>query len=102
MEPEEFETEEVVENTEKILPLSINPTQPKVSYFSILFPQYSFIIIQTTISFAPPNNAKKQATKNPFGMIIKKKSTTTDAVPKPTGGLSSLVACYDDDDEDSS
>jgi hypothetical protein len=34
-------------------------------------------------------------------MVIKKKPTTNDAVSKPTGGLSSLVASYDDDDDSS-
>ena len=35
-------------------------------------------------------------------MVIKKKSTASESVPKPSGGLSSLVAGYDDDDDDSS
>jgi hypothetical protein len=34
-------------------------------------------------------------------MVIKKKPTTNDAVPKPAGALSSLVASYDDDDDNS-
>jgi hypothetical protein len=34
-------------------------------------------------------------------MVIKKKSMTDDSVSKPTGGLSSLVASYDDDDDSS-
>jgi len=79
------ETEEIVEKEEEILPLSINDTKPKAS-----------------ISFAQPNNAKKQPPKNSLSMVIKKKPTTNDAVSKPAGGLSSLVASYDDDDDDSS
>jgi hypothetical protein len=35
-------------------------------------------------------------------MVIKKKPTTNDCVPKSAGGISSLVASYDDADEDSS
>jgi hypothetical protein len=35
-------------------------------------------------------------------MVIKKKPTANESIPKPTGGISSLVAGYDDDDDDSS
>jgi hypothetical protein len=85
IDPDDIETEEIVETNEEILPLSINATKPK-----------------TTISFGQPNNAKKQPTKNSLAMVIKKKpTTTTDSVSKPTGGLSSLVASYDDDDDSS-
>ena len=34
-------------------------------------------------------------------MVIKKKPTTNEPVAKPTGGISSLVASYDDDDDSS-
>ncbi|CAF3870733.1 unnamed protein product [Rotaria magnacalcarata] len=54
--------------------------------------------MKTTISFTQPFNAKKQSSKNALGMIIKKKSTTTEPISKPSAGLSSLLACYDDDD----
>lgn len=72
----------IEEKTEEILPLSINSTKPK-----------------TTISFVAPNNAKRQPSKNPFGLVVKKKPTTTasERISKPSGGLSSLVASYDDD-----
>jgi len=82
--PDDLETEEIVEKTEEILPLSINPTKPK-----------------TTINFAQPNNAKKPPPKNSLAMVIKKKPMTNDSVSKSTGGISSLVASYDDDDDSS-
>jgi len=82
---DDIETEEIVENNEEILPLSINATKPK-----------------TTIFFAQPINTKKQPPKNSLAMVIKKKSTTNGSASKPAGGLSSLVASYDDDDDDSS
>jgi len=82
--PDDLETEEIVEKNEEILPLSINTIKPK-----------------TTISFAQPNNAKKPLPKNPLAMVIKKKPMINDSVSKPTGGLSSLVASYDDDDDSS-
>jgi len=84
VDPDDDETEEIVEKDEEILPLSINATKPK-----------------TTFSFTQPNTAKKQLPKNSLSMVIKKKPTTNDAVSKPAGGLSSLVAFYDDDDDSS-
>jgi len=35
--PDDLETEEIVETNEEILPLSINTTKPKVSEFTIFF-----------------------------------------------------------------
>ncbi|CAF3217693.1 unnamed protein product [Rotaria socialis] len=78
---EDMESEEIIEKTEEEVPLAQSTTKPK-----------------TTISFTQPFNAKKQSSKNPLGMIIKKKSTTTEPISKPPAGLSSLLACYDDDD----
>ncbi|CAF0786667.1 unnamed protein product [Rotaria sordida] len=83
---DDMESEEIIETNEEIVPLAINTTKPK-----------------TTISFAQPINTKKQLTKNSLGMIIKKKPTTNnDSVSKPSAGLSSLVASYDNDDDDNS
>ncbi|CAF3353774.1 unnamed protein product [Rotaria sp. Silwood2] len=83
---DDIESEEIIEETEEIVPLTINTTKPK-----------------TTISFAPPINAKKPPTKSALGMIMKKKSTTNNgSASKPSAGISSLVASYDDDGDDSS
>jgi len=83
IDPDDVESEETIEKTEEVLPLSINNTKSK-----------------TTISFGQPNNNKKLPGKNSLVMAIKKKPATTDTVSKPSGALSALVASYDDDDDD--
>jgi len=85
IDPDDNEAEEIIEQNEEILPLSINAEKRK-----------------TTISFTRPNNTKKELPKNSLAVVIKKKPTTNDAVSKPAGGLSSLVASYDDNDDDDS
>jgi methyl coenzyme M reductase subunit D len=83
IENDDAEVEEMVEDKEEILPLSINTTKPK-----------------TTISFSQPINGKRPLPKTSLVMAIKKKPATNNSVPKPSGGLSALVASYDDDDDD--
>jgi len=69
------------EHTTETLPVSIKP--------------------KATISFASSTKTSTKPSKNSLAMAIKKKTTTNEPIIKQSNTLSSLVASYDDDDEDS-